>query len=91
MEIILNKYMHREAKPVKIVLVSKDLTIGLAGKWNNPLSIFGTFHYQLWGYQNKNLEFASEQYRAFWDCTICLLAWLYILVAKANRFLVPAG
>ena len=38
-------------------------------KWDNPPSISGTVHYHFNRYQDENLKFVSQQYRAWSDCT----------------------
>ena len=38
-------------------------------KWNNPPSTFGTVHYHFKGYQDENLKFVSQPFRAWSDYT----------------------
>ena len=45
-------------------------------KWNNPTSIYRTFHYHFLGYQDENLKLVSQQYRACQTVWMSRLAWL---------------
>ena len=57
-------------------------------KWTCPSFIFGAIYFQFWGHQGENDQSVSQQYTAWTDC-MDLQAGLavYILVAKANHFL----
>ena len=53
-------------------------------KWNNPSSIYRTFHYHFKGYQDENLKLVSQQYT---DSMHGCAGWPgSILMAKANYF-----
>ena len=54
-------------------------------KWNNPPSIYGTFHYQFKGYQDENLMLVSPGQTARMQSGLALYWWQRLITLGIDR------
>ena len=82
---------HREIPPCPYQQLLDYKSVALPFiKWTCPTYVFGTIHYQFWGYQDENFKIGSQQYRDWSDCTdveagLALYWWQKLMTMGSSR------